>query len=55
MPGVETDAVTVLNAFRRPRHLIDSSGDTVKDAMLTECIAQAGVLIQRVRGAGLSL
>ena len=54
-PGVDADAVIVLGAFRRPLNLIDSFGDTVNDASLTECIAQVGVLIQRVRGAGLSL
>ena len=54
-PGVDPDAVIVLDSFRRRNHLIDPSGDTVNDATLTERIAQARVLIQHVHEAGLSL
>ena len=50
-PNVDTDAVMVPDALRKPRHLIG----TVNDATLNECIAQAGVLIQRVHETGLSL
>ena len=51
--GIDSDVVIVLDALRKQRNLSDYSGDTVSDATLTECIAQAEFLIRRVRETGL--
>ncbi len=51
--GVDGAVVIVLDALRKQRNLNDYSGDTVSDATLTECIAQAESLIRRVRKAKL--
>lgn len=44
--GVDTDTVIVLDALRKQRNLNDYSGDSISDATLQECLAQAENLLR---------
>lgn len=47
--GIATDVVIVLDALRKQRNLNDYEGDPVTDAAVTECCAQADLLVKHTR------
>ena len=48
--GLGQDTVIVLDKLRKQRNLADYSGDTVSNAALAECVSQAKVLFELVKG-----
>ncbi|NMG77292.1 DNA-binding protein [Aromatoleum diolicum] len=47
--GLPADAVIVLDALRKRRNLNDYEGDAVSDAVVAECLQQAGSLLTHTR------
>lgn len=47
--GVAQDVVIVLDALRKQRNLNDYEGDSITDAAVTECLAQAKDLLDHTR------
>ncbi|XAH24643.1 DNA-binding protein [Xylophilus sp. GW821-FHT01B05] len=47
--GLPNDVIIVLDALRKQRNLNDYEGDPVGDAVVAECIAQAGQLLAHTR------
>lgn len=47
--GVSADTVIVLDALRKRRNLSDYEGDSVSEAVLTECLQQASSLLGHTR------
>ena len=47
--GLPNDVIIVLDALRKQRNLNDYAGDPVSDAVVSECIAQADILLAHTR------
>ena len=47
--GVSADTVIVLDALRKRRNLSDYEGDSVSDAVVTECLQQAASMLGHTR------
>lgn len=47
--GVTQDVVIVLDALRKQRNLNDYEGDPVSDAAVSECLEQAGQMLEHTR------
>lgn len=47
--GLPNDVIIVLDALRKQRNLNDYEGDPVSDAVVAECITQAGAILAHTR------
>ena len=47
--GLPNDIIIVLDALRKQRNLNDYEGDPIGDAVVTECLAQAQILLAHTR------